>query len=83
MCRAFFCTKQCKWNDVTPYFAMLSIDWVCDMNNEQFGVRLRTKSLWEEVFARHQECDNLIHLERSHTSILSASRPSANALHRR
>lgn len=44
---------------------MLDTDWVYDQNNSPDSrVRLRPRSLWEEVFARHQkECDDLITLE--------------------
>jgi hypothetical protein len=44
---------------------MLDTDWIYDQNNGMDSrVRLRPKSLWEEVFARHQkECDDLVTLE--------------------
>lgn len=46
---------------------MLATEWVYDSNNDS-GVRLRTESLWDEVFARHQkECDDLIRLEERST----------------
>ncbi|KAF9482697.1 hypothetical protein BDN70DRAFT_874703 [Pholiota conissans] len=61
--RAFFSSVACEWKDVT-YFAMLVTDYVYDKNSEDSAVRLRPKSLWDEVFARHQkECDDLIRLE--------------------
>ena len=71
--RAFFSTKECEWKDVT-YFAMLATEWVYDANNSNSGVRLRTASLWDEVFARHQkECDDLIRLEEKSTLKRSCS----------
>lgn len=74
--RAFFSTGTCEWNgwkDVT-YFAMLATEWVYDANNTNSAVRLRTTSLWDEVFARHQkECDDLIRLEEKSTLKRSCS----------
>ncbi len=68
--RAFFSEE---WKDVT-YFAMLATEWVYDANNSDRGVRLRTASLWDEVFARHQkECDDLIRLEEKSTLKRSCS----------
>ncbi|KJA16665.1 hypothetical protein HYPSUDRAFT_284726 [Hypholoma sublateritium FD-334 SS-4] len=71
--RAFFSTGECEWKDVT-YFAMLATEWVYDANNDTSAVRLRTTSLWDEVFARHQkECDDLIRLEEKSTLKRSCS----------
>lgn len=46
---------------------MLATDWVYDQNNKNPQVRIRPKSLWDDLLSRHQrECDDLVRLEEKH-----------------
>jgi hypothetical protein len=46
---------------------MLATDWVYDNNNKNSHVRLRPKTLWDDMLSRHQrECDDLVRLEQKH-----------------
>lgn len=52
------------------YFSMLATDWVYDSNNKNSQVRLRPKTLWDDMLSRHQrECDDLVRLEQKHNRL--------------
>ncbi|KAF5318662.1 hypothetical protein D9619_010692 [Psilocybe cf. subviscida] len=63
--RGYYSNIFKEWKDVT-YCAMLATEWALDVTNPSGPrkARLRSESLWDEVFTRHQhECDELLRLE--------------------
>jgi len=50
---------------------MLATEWVYDNNNKNSQVRLRPKTLWDDMLSRHQrECEDLVRLEQKHENKL-------------